>query len=140
MHSPSAILGGSGAGGFAQPIGNLCVSLLCLNRWVPRRFSFHSISTSMSVSTEINHTSLPVLDSVLLRALCFLIQGQLCILDLDKGSPQFSGNPDSSILTGCSDAVQVYSLNLYSISGRSIRRILSRLVIILPAGIRTYLH
>lgn len=76
----------------------------------PEDFHFTPQAAACLFRQRLIIQAFPVLDSVLLRAVCFLTQGQLCVLD--KGSPQPSGNPDSSSLTVYSDAVQVYSLNL----------------------------
>lgn len=68
----------------------------------------------MFVSAEINHISPPSLGLNLSqgsseRAVYFLTQGQLCVLDFDEGSPQSSGHTDSNILRVHSNAAQQFT-------------------------------
>lgn len=81
------------------------------NSWIHRRLILHSISTSKSVSAEIQ--ALLALDSVLLRAplnraVYFLTQGQLCELDINRERPQSSRHTDSNISKAQSDAAQQF--------------------------------
>lgn len=133
MHSPSAVFWGA----VAQPIGNFCVSLLCINCWDPRRFSLHSISSSMSASTEINHTSPPSLGLNPSQGSLLPYTRSVVCLGQRKSSALWEPwqQQFNSVQWCCASLQSKLSMN--SISDRSVRRTLSRLVIILPAGIRT---
>lgn len=136
----SSGVGGGGESGFAQPIG-LCVSLLCIDFWVPR-FSSHSISTSMSVSTEINHTSPPSLELSPSQGSLLPYTRSVVYLGLGQRKSSVLGEPwqqHFNRVQWCCASLQS-KLNRNSISDRSVRRTSSRLVIILPAGIWTYHH
>lgn len=96
----------------------------------------------MSVSTEINHTSPPSLglspsQSSLLpctRSVVYLVLGQRKFFVLWELWQQHFNR-----VQWCCASLQS-KLHMSSISNRSVRRTLSRLIIILPAGIWTYHH
>lgn len=91
----------------------------------------------MSVSTEINHTSLPSLAlSPSQGSLLPYTRSVVCLGQRKSSALWEPWQQQFNSVQRCCASLQS-KLNMNSISDRSVRRTLSRLVIILPAGIWT---